>query len=177
MPALMRSHRKTARPGEAERFEQEKVLVKDTSTDFACAFDDSHYYAKDLLIVVARPDARAPFSLRALAGLLNSKLLKFYYRTTFQTVHVQNGELASLPLPLVDGHSRQEAFGELDAAVEKRIRAERERREAETERDKEFWARRCRELDEHIDELVYRLYLVDKGAQQVVAGVMDAIGP
>ena len=48
----MKRHRKTAQPGESERFEESKILVKDTSSiGFNCTFDNENYYAKDMLIV------------------------------------------------------------------------------------------------------------------------------
>jgi TaqI-like C-terminal specificity domain len=97
----MRSHRSAARPGEAARFEQPKILVKDTTKDFACTYEEGTYYAKDVLIVIPKVGV-TPYDLKALAGIINSKALGFFYRTTFKTLHVQNGELASLPLPLLD---------------------------------------------------------------------------
>lgn len=100
-PQAMINHRSTARPGEAARFEADKILVKDTSSiGFNCTFDDEHYYAKDMLIVRALDNIQ--IELIAICGILNSKLMKWYYETTFPTVHVQRQELASLPLPNID---------------------------------------------------------------------------
>ena len=39
VPDKMRQNKTTARPGEPSRFEQPKVLVKDTSKDFGCTYD------------------------------------------------------------------------------------------------------------------------------------------
>ncbi|MBE3111087.1 MAG: hypothetical protein IMZ46_11365 [Acidobacteria bacterium] len=63
-------------------------MVKDTSADFGCAYEPGEYYVKDVLIVI--PDEGAPrdYDLRFVVGIINSRALHFYYRTTFQTIHV-----------------------------------------------------------------------------------------
>ena len=101
-PQAMRAHRTTARPGEAERFECEKVLVRDTSSILECSVDQNRYYAKDLLIVRS-PDDSIPAAF--VAGVLNSSLMRWYYQRIFPTIHVQADELRSLPF------RRPEAFG------------------------------------------------------------------
>lgn len=97
VPEKMMAHRQTARPGSAERFEQPKVLVRDTGDGLMGTFDEANYYVKDVL-VVTHPSQQPPV-LKTLLGLLNSSSLKFYYETSFPTLHVQRNELASLPLP------------------------------------------------------------------------------
>jgi len=54
VPEKMRKNKATARPGEAARFEQPKILVKDTSADFGCTFDAENYYVKDVLIIILK---------------------------------------------------------------------------------------------------------------------------
>ena len=97
VPDRMIAHRRTARPGTRDRFEQPKVLVRDTGQGLMGTFDDENYYVKDVLVVTDREKSRS--SLKTLLGLLNSTALRFYYETSFPTLHVQRGELASLPLP------------------------------------------------------------------------------
>ena len=96
-PEQMRMNKITARPGTAERFEQPKVLVRDTGGGLMATFDDSGYYVKDVIII--EEETKSTNLLKALAALLNSKLLRWYYETTFPTLHVQRDELASLPIP------------------------------------------------------------------------------
>lgn len=96
-PEQMRANKSTARPGTAERFEQPKVLVRDTGGGLMATYDDSAYYVKDVIII--EDEDKSTKSLKVLAALLNSKLLRWYYETTFPTLHVQRNELASLPIP------------------------------------------------------------------------------
>jgi hypothetical protein len=99
-PEQMRLHKSTARPGTAERFEQPKVLVRDTGGGLMATFDNYAYYAKDVIII--EHEEQSTIALKALAILLNSRLLRWFYETTFPTLHVQRNELASLPIPHLD---------------------------------------------------------------------------
>jgi len=99
-PEQMRLNKITARPGTAERFEQPKVLVRDTGGGLMATFDDRGYYVKDVIII--ETESKSKNILKTLAILLNSKLLRWYYETTFPTLHVQRDELASLPIPNLD---------------------------------------------------------------------------
>ena len=60
-------------------------------------FDDDCYYVKDVIII--EDEQRNEDLLKVLSSLLNSKVLRWFYETTFPTLHVQRDELASLPLP------------------------------------------------------------------------------
>lgn len=166
VPAVMRSHRKTARPGEPQRFEQPKVLVKDTTTQLSCAYDDQGYYVKDALIIIPASGTTAPIPLRAIAGLINSKAMTFYFRTTFSTIHVQTEELASLPLPLpamADQH-----YPRLVSLVDQLERALAEGAKAQTHKEQERLRAKADTLDHHIDQLVYLLYGLDQDDVGVV---------
>jgi hypothetical protein len=105
-PEKMRRHRSTARPGDQERFEREKILIKDTTGVLACALDENGLYVKDVLIVYSKPNIS--IDLAALTAILNSKLLRFFYETTYPSLHVQNEEVKAFPLPheLLKGSSR-----------------------------------------------------------------------
>ncbi len=97
VPDRMIAHRQTARPGTSDRFEQPKILVRDTGDGLMATFDGESFFVKDVLVV---SDAnKSVLVLKTLLGLLNSSSLKFYYETSFPTLHVQRDELASLPLP------------------------------------------------------------------------------
>lgn len=147
-PAAMRAHRVTARPGEPARFERPKLLVKDTSKHLGATWEDGTHYVKDVLIVLPR-EPHAP-DLKALLAVLNSRAMRFYYRSTFPTLHVQRNELASLPLPRLDLTSKpgRAAHDRLVALVDQRLAA----------------ATNPTTLERRIDELVCTLYGLDAAA-------------
>ena len=159
VPARMRQNKLTARPGEPARFEQPKLLVKDTSTDFGCTYDADNFYVKDVLIVVPSEAVSSTISLKALCGLLNSKVLKFYYRTTFPTLHVQNEELASLPLPNVSlGKDSKRLHDTLVAHVERMLKLHADLAAAKSPDAQTHLQRDIAATDRAIDQLVYQLY-------------------
>jgi type I restriction-modification system DNA methylase subunit len=157
VPDRMRRNKSTARPGEPARFEQPKVLVKDTSKDFGCTYDADGFYVKDVLIVIPKSDVKAPLDLRFIAGLLNSRLMFFYYRTTFPTLHVQNGELASLPLPKLNA-SDKSRHDQMVKLVEQMLALHQSLAAAKTPPEKTALARQNAATDTQIDALVYELY-------------------
>jgi predicted type IV restriction endonuclease len=160
VPDKMREHRKTARPGEPERFEQPKVLVKDTSADFGCTFDEKNFYVKDVLIVVPKRASQSLFDLELLVGVLNSRLMFFYYRTTFRTLHVQNEELASLPLPSLESSNKlhKVRHDKMVSLVERMLDLHKRLQMARTEHERGVLERQIAATDEEIDHLVYELY-------------------
>jgi hypothetical protein len=160
VPARMKNHRSTARPGEALRFEQPKILVKDTSKLFAGTYDASNFYVKDVLIVIPKHGTRAPFDLRFVTGIINSRALNFYYRSTFQTLHVQRGELSSLPLPAMQLEKvvDKKRHDTLVRLVDSMLDAHRRSAVAKSEREMDYYRGKCAALDQEIDSLVYALY-------------------
>lgn len=95
-PIAMRKNKTTARPGSKERFEQPKILVRDTGNGLNGTYDDEFFYVKDVIIV--SDENKSALTLKMLIALLNSKAMKYYYETTFPTLHVQRDELAVLPV-------------------------------------------------------------------------------
>lgn len=158
VPEKMIAHRKTARPGSVERFEQPKILIRDTGGDLEATFDGEDYYVKDVLIVSSKD--RDSGILRFLTGILNSRLMKFYYETSFPTLHVQRDEVASLPIPQVDldivANRRQ--FERIVEVVDQILILHRKLAAARTPQDQTVLQRQIDATDRQIDQLVYELY-------------------
>ncbi|MCT4367040.1 MAG: N-6 DNA methylase [Synechococcaceae cyanobacterium MAG-AL2] len=156
----MKEHRKTARPGNAERFEQAKILIRDTGSDLEGTYDDEHYYVKDVL-VVSQKDIDT-HDLKYLCGILNSQLMRFYYETSFPTLHVQRDELASLPIRRLDftKSSEQQQHQRMILLVENML--ELHKRLAggliPIPQAKTLIERQIEATDRQIDQLVYKLY-------------------
>ena len=158
VPDKMRAHRQTARPGTSDRFEQPKVLVRDTGAGLMGTFDGDDYYVKDVL-VVSHISGSADV-LKKVLGILNSSVMRFFYETSFPTLHVQRNELASLPIkPNVSSAKCDRAIIGL---VEKTLSAKAADPAADTSA-----------LERQIDRLVYELYGLTK---EEIAVVEDAAG-
>ncbi|MGO8703977.1 MAG: Eco57I restriction-modification methylase domain-containing protein [Candidatus Brocadiia bacterium] len=168
VPEKMRAHRKTARPGEAERFEQPKALVRDTGHGLQSTFDDNHYYVKDVLIVCHK-DKNAE-RLKFLVGLINSRLMRFYYETSFPTLHVQRDELASLPIATIDvsDPAAEDRYERMVQFVERMLILQKRLAKANVADEKTRLEREMKETDGRIDRLVYELYGLTKKEIRIV---------
>jgi hypothetical protein len=172
VPEKMRAHRTTARPGEPERFEQAKILVRDTGQRFEGTLDLDNYYVKDVLILTKKQGC--PYSLHYVVGLLNSKAVRFYYETTFPTLHVQHSELAPLPIRRInfDDPADVARHDRMTEMVEEMLRLQKEHAQAEALKEdrRHDLARQIEQLDAQIDALVYELYGLTEEEIAVVEG-------
>ncbi len=142
LPEEMRKNKSTARPGNKKRFEQPKVLVRDTGGGLMATYDNDNYYVKDVIII---EDEHCNESiLKVLAALLNSKTLRWYYETSFPTLHVQRDELAALPIPKSVFETELRPIINF---VDQILAAKKANPQADT-----------REMEQEIDLLVYHLY-------------------
>ncbi|MEA5527886.1 Eco57I restriction-modification methylase domain-containing protein [Nodularia spumigena] len=140
VPKIMTSHRRTARPGNKLRFEQPKVLIRDTGNGLMGTYEELNFYVKDVLIISHQQ--KCTKTLKILVSILNSSLMKFYYETSFPTLHVQRNELAVLPMKLEFDESDQ-----VIKIVDRILEIKRQNPKADTT-----------ELEREIDEIVYQLY-------------------
>lgn len=150
----MRKHKSTARPGSKERFEQPKILIRDTGGGLMGTFDNDNYYVKDVIIISDK--AKRESLLLTITGLLNSSSMKFYYETTFPTLHVQRDELAVLPIPksLIDSGNSKISKLVSDILMMKKKNPQTSTVEEERE----------------IDRLVYQLYGLTEEEIKIVEG-------
>ena len=90
----------------------------------------------------------------------------FYYRTTFPTLHVQNEELASLPLPKLfpSAHDR------IVTLVEQMLTLHRQLAAARAPQDRTALERQIAATDTEIDRLVYQLYGLTDDEIKIVEG-------
>jgi len=170
VPDRMREHRKTARPGTSDRFEQPKLLIRDTGGDLEGTYDDEHYYVKDVLVITLTEPNSA--DLKYLCGILNSRLMKFFYEISFPTLHVQRDELASLPIRTINftdpsDKARHEQMVEL---VNKMLYLTPKLRGTTSESEKAALQNAITTTDAEIDRLVYELYGLTEEEIKIVEG-------
>jgi len=170
VPDKMREHRKTARPGTVDRFEQPKVLIRDTGGYLEGTYDDENYYVKDVLVVsLAEPNGD---ELKYLCGILNSRLMKFYYEISFPTLHVQRDELASLPIRTINFTDPTDStrHDRLVGLVEKMLALTPKLRGTTSESEKAALQNAVTTTDAEIDRLVYELYGLTSDEINIVEG-------
>jgi hypothetical protein len=133
-------------------------LIKDTSSKLGGTIDYDSYYVKDVLILTKRTETE--FGLEYVLGLLNSKLMRYYYETSFPTIHVQNKELGSLPFKSIDFANTKEKIkhDEIVNYVEQMLESKKKLATAKTEAEANRLEMLCAGIDRKIDEAVYELY-------------------
>lgn len=153
-PIAMRDNKKTARPGNSERFEQPKILIRDTGGCLMGTFDDENYYVKDVIVISDKNKNEE--ILKNLIAVLNSKMMKYYYESTFPTLHVQRDELSVLPI-----HKRLLENPSMN--IVKLLNCILSAKKANPEAD-------TTELESEIDRIVYELYGLTEEEIAIVEG-------
>ncbi len=112
-------------------------------------------------------------------GLLNSKLLFWNLRHTSNLfrggwITCSKQYLGELPIRRIDFFDPDDTarHEKMVKFVEQMLAAKKELGKALTDRDTEYWQRRCDTLDRQIDELVYELY----GLTEEEMALVEAIG-
>ena len=133
------------------------------------AYDDHQYYTfNSTNPVLSQPDTQ--WSLKYILGLLDSRLLNWYYISRYTnrstlTVNVSKTFLEALPIACIDfsdptdrvRHDRVVEF------VESMLKLHKDLQAAKTDHDKKLIQRQIGSTDKQIDQLVYELYgLTDK---------------
>lgn len=168
-----------ARPTFRELHESPKILVRAIAQGLLGTFDNKRFYADQKLICcvqykllseqrqVKLPDNYSTsnnYSEYYTLGLINSKLLLYYYRTVlFNGLSILPEHVRNLPIRRIDFENPVEksAHDEIVKLVEKMLALQKERQSVRREDDLDRVRKLEREIvhvDEEIDRRVYILY-------------------
>jgi hypothetical protein len=108
-----------------------------------------------------------------LLGILNSKLMNYYYRSISSTY--RGGYLRYIyqylaQLPIIKSEKTDEPYIKLENLVDQILSAKKQLQQAKTESDKNYLQRKCERLDKEIDHLVYELYDLTEEEIRIVEG-------
>ncbi|NPV02933.1 MAG: hypothetical protein HPY53_16285 [Brevinematales bacterium] len=150
-------------------FEGEKIISLRKTLKPAFTYSDFPCYVSQTYFVIQPKD----IDYKYLSGILNSKLVYFwlYYKGKKQGEQLQIDKEPLLDIPLIKIESSQKEA--LIKLVEQMLSAQKELHHAKTGKDKDYYERRCRELDSQIDRLVYELYGLTEEEIRIVEGVRD----
>ena len=100
-----------------------------------------------------------------LAGILGSRLIAFFIRAYFNEANqsfpqIKVAQLKSLPVPKLklSSPSDKRKQSQMVQLVENLLAATQALEAAKTDKDKNYYNRKCESLDRQVDELVYELY-------------------
>ncbi|HXG07512.1 MAG TPA: TaqI-like C-terminal specificity domain-containing protein [Nitrososphaera sp.] len=151
----------------------EKILIRRVCSDLTAALDVSHFfYTKNLYGLINRSD----MSLKYLLGIINSKLMNFFFKKYFTTKkkdifpEFQKYQLDKLPIRRIDFSDRsdRQRHEQMVHLVGQMIVCKRQLAEAQTDRDKTFYENKCAATNRQIESLVYELYEVDDSEIAIV---------
>ena len=151
-----RSHKNQLPP--KNLFEQEKLIICQNSLRLRATYDDNNYYCKDTFFVAnLLENIKNDFNLKFFLAILNSKLLHYYYANIYKGTHIAGGYLHyligylySLPIAIPTKKQHDQIVDLVDKIL--------------ISKDKDEFEK----LDSSIDELVYKLYQLDKEEIKIV---------
>jgi len=153
---------------------QEKILIRRVANSIIATLDQESYWTLNTLYTFVPKEG---FDCRYLIGVLNSKLISYYFRVVFLSddklfPYVRISQLENLPIRSIDFSNPTERaqHDKLVSLVEKMLELQKKYHEARMERDKELYERRIRIIDAQIDGLVYDLYGLTEEEVKVVEG-------
>jgi type I restriction-modification system DNA methylase subunit len=168
VPDMMIKNRKSARPGEIDRFISEKIIVARMGKELIASYDSGGLFVKDAMLLLNKSSV----SLKYLLSLLNSRLLNFYYKEYFITIDVLKNALLSLPIPFLDlsNNVDKAKHDSLVSLVDEIMELKKKEAAERNQQVKTMIARQIGSVDKAIDTAVYQLYNLTDDEIKVVEG-------
>ena len=169
VPEQMTRNRTTARPGDAARFEAEKIMVSRMGKSLVAAYDSGGLYVKDAMLLIGNNNIH---SLKYMLGVINSRLLTYFYQEFFVTIDVLKNALLSLPIRAINfaDPADKSRHDKMVALVEKMLDLHKQTQATKSNVARERIEREINVTDEQIDTLVYELYGLTKEEIKIVEG-------
>jgi hypothetical protein len=168
-------NRKTARPGEAARFEAEKIMVARMGKALIATYDSGGLYVKDAMLLLHND---GNYSLKYLLGVINSRLLNYFYREFFVTIDVLKNALLNLPIRPINfsDHADKARHDRMVTLVEKMLDLHKRLTAAQDAGERGRLQRLIDSTDRQIDLLVYELYGLTAEEIAIVEGGQEKHG-
>jgi hypothetical protein len=151
--------KKTARPGEPERFEQDEKIVfqRYSSTRLIAVLDTEQFYTLGTTIIC---HSTSNYSNRYILGLINSRLLSWWYGRSYTSPTNYIREFEQLPIRAInfDDPADKSRHANMVALVDRMLELHRQKQATRSDVARERIEREIHVTDEQIDALVYELY-------------------
>ena len=150
----------------------EKVLIRRVANSIIATLDHESYWTLNTLYTFVPKEG---FDCRYLIGVLNSKLISYYFRVVFLSddklfPYVRISQLEKIPIHTIgfSNPAEKAQHDKLVALVDNMLELQKKRHEARMEIDKELYERQIKVVDAQIDRLVYDLYGLTEEEVRVV---------
>ncbi|MCK4445632.1 MAG: N-6 DNA methylase, partial [Candidatus Marinimicrobia bacterium] len=160
-----------AEPRKPEKYENEKILIrKIVGKTLIATYVPETSYCNTLLFVLKIKDDR--FSYRYLLGILNSRLIGWYFRKKFQVCdsdtfpQIMIRDILQIPIPLSDAQNNDRMV----TLVEQMLDLNKRLIVVQGQHEKTLLQRQIEATDRQIDKLVYELYGLTEEEIGIVEG-------
>lgn len=163
VPNIMKKNKKTARPGDKERFESEKIIVARMGKQVVATYDNEEYYVKDGMLLLKKSENT---NLKYITGVLNSKLINYYYKNYFITIDVLKNALLELPIAKADKvmvSKSSDFVDRLESLNKGLIKLKGKTTDEKLRLEKEI-----KKLSEQMDHEVYKIYGLTKDEIKII---------
>ena len=151
---------------------KEKILIPRTVLSLKATYDEGNHFIMDRIYYLI-PNEKNKLNIKFVVGLLNSKLMDFYYKVNFGTTHIGGGyldlrgtQIQQLPIKNVSESQQRGVIQMVDKMLDynKELIKLGDKTTSETKdlNDK------INSLDEEINEKIYELYGITKAEQGVI---------
>ncbi len=140
--------------------DKEKILIPRTVLNLKASYDEGKKFIMDRIYYLI-PKSNINLDLLYVLGLLNSKLIDFYYKNKFKSTHVGGGyldlrgvQIKKLPIKLPD----EKQAKRIKELVERIMQFYKEGKPEQ----------QIKNIDYEIDEEIYRLYGITEEEQKII---------
>lgn len=130
-------------------------------------YDPGGLYVKDAMLLLNKTRV----SPKYLLGLINSRLLNYYYQEFFVTIDVLKNALLSLPIRTINfsNQSEKKLHDDLVSLVDVMLNLNKQIQTVKGN-EKEQIQRQIEKTDREIDEIVYKLYGITEEEREIIEG-------
>ncbi|MBN2572855.1 MAG: N-6 DNA methylase, partial [Ignavibacteriales bacterium] len=156
-----------------EIFKNEKIVIRETGTKLFVIYDNDGYITNRSLYCIRSKK----INLKFLIGVLNSKLIQYYYENEFKSEteifpKIRIGQVKKIPIPkIITQH--QPTTDNIITLVDQMLTAQKEYHAPSTDDlSRRLIKQKIDAIDRQIDNLVYKLYdLTDEEIRIVEEGI------
>jgi len=169
---MMKKHRKTARPASPDWFEiEEKILIHQVGgSNIKAYLDKERYYATISTILIRKLNDK--LNLRYLLAIINSSLIRYWYKKQAVTSTVKLSELRRIPIfdININDSKQSKIYAQLITLVDKIQELFKKENKMEEHTDSyNNLKKKIKEVNENINDNIFRLYgLTDKEKSEVL---------
>jgi len=155
----------------------EKIVIRQTGDSLMATLDRDQFVVRDNLYAII-PRSEVAVDLRYVLGVINSRLLNWYYQTVLNPekgealAQVKRGHLANLPIVTTSATSPIDKVrhDKMVSLVESMLTLHKQLAAAKTPHEQENLKRQIDATDRQIEKLVYELYGLTEEEIKIVEG-------